>query len=124
MPERVLTLETLVERPVVCVDKADYALRLPDDFGLVELARIERMQGTLGGLLASAPDLSEGQIEQMAGILGELVGLVLPEMPAAVAGRLSDAQRLAIIRAFQGAAGGRIPEPRPLSQPSLPIGAS
>lgn len=122
MRDCVLTLETLVERPVVCVDKADYPLRLPQDFGLGELARIERMQRTLSGLLGQGADLSDGQIAQMATLLGELVALVLPEMPPVVAGRLSDSQRLAIIRAFQAAAGAEATIRPPMA--SLPIGGS
>jgi len=122
--EPILTLATLVERPLIRVDKVDYALRLPDDFGLVELVRIQRMQRTLAGLLDAAPEreLAEGEIERVAALLDELVALIVPDLPQAARGRLRDAQRLAVVQVFQTAAGAAQAARRPPSSP--PTGAS
>lgn len=102
MATRILTLDTLVERPVVCVDNADYSLKTADDFGLAELAKIQRMQTDLTSVMTQA-DLTPEEIERLARILDDMTALVLPEMPADVRDRLRDGQKLAIIRAFQGA---------------------
>ena len=39
MATRILTLDTLAERPTVCIDKTDYELNTADDFGLAGIGR-------------------------------------------------------------------------------------
>lgn len=119
MGERVLSLETLVERPTICIDKVDYSLRTADDFGLAELVQIGKMQTQLNQLLELGETLSDEQIAALAGLLDELTGLVL-DAPAAVRGRLRDAQKMAIVRVFQ-----RETERRrtPLASANPPTGA-
>jgi hypothetical protein len=115
---RILTLDTLAERPVICIDKTDYSMKLADDFGLADLARIQRMQGDLAGMV-DRPDLTDAEIERLAGMLDELTALVLPEMLADVRGRLRDGHKLAIIRAFQEATGAVRPVlPSPANPPT------
>lgn len=99
---RVLTLDTLAERPTVCIDKTDYTLKTAEDFGLADLARIQRAQNELAGLV-DRDDLTDAEIDRLAGVLDDLTALVLPEMPVEVRDRLRDGQKLAIIRAFREA---------------------
>jgi hypothetical protein len=102
MATRILTLDTLAERPVVCIDKNDYTLKTAEDFGLADLARIQRAQNDLAGLMDRG-DLTDAEIDRLAGVLDDLTALVLPEMPVGVRDRLRDGQKLAIIRAFREA---------------------
>jgi hypothetical protein len=118
---RILTLDTLAERPTVCIDKTDYSMKTADDFGLADLARIQRMQGDLAGML-DKPDLTVAEINRLAGVLDDLTALVLPEMPGAVRDRLRDGQKLAVIRAFQEAT-GQMRQSAALPPPSQPTGA-
>jgi hypothetical protein len=99
---RILTLDTLAERPMVCIDKTDYTLKTTEDFGLADLARIQRAQNDLAGLM-DHDDLTAAEIDRLAGVLDDLTALVLPEMPVGVRDRLRDGQKLAIIRAFREA---------------------
>jgi len=103
MATRILTLDTLAERPVVCIDKTDYTLKTAEDFGLADLARIQRMQTDLDGMM-DRDDLTDAEIDRLAGVLDDLTAMVLPEMPVEVRDRLRDGQKLAIIRAFRDAA--------------------
>jgi hypothetical protein len=123
MATRILTLDTLAERPVVCIDKTDYTLKTVDDFGLAELAKIQRMQTDLAGMM-NRDDLTPEEIDRLVGILDDLTALVLPDMPVDVRNRLRDGHKLAIIRAFQQATVAAVPTQPVLPSPtSQPIGA-
>ena len=119
MATRILTLDTLAERPVVCIDKTDYTLKTAEDFGLLDLARIQRAQNDLAGLM-DRDDLTDAEIDRLAGVLDDLTALVLPDMPVEVRDRLRDGQKLAIIRAFREATEASQPQtlPSPSSQPT------
>ena len=119
MATRILTLDTLAERPTVCIDKTDYTLKTAEDFGLADLARIQRAQNDLAGLM-DRDDLSDAEIDRLAGVLDDLTALVLPDMPVEVRDRLRDGQKLAIIRAFREATEASQPQtlPSPSSQPT------
>jgi hypothetical protein len=118
---RILTLDTLAERPVVCIDKTDYTLKVADDFGLADLAGIQRMQIELAGLMAGA-ELTDVEIDRLAGVLDDLTALVLPDMPQDVRDRLRDGQKLSIIRAFQEAT-ATMRSATTLPPPNPPTGA-
>lgn len=120
MSTRILTLDTLAARPTISIDGVDYAMQTADDFGLADIARMQRMQNDLNGVL-NRDDLTDSEIARLAGLLAELTALVLPGLPAEVDARLKDGQRLAIIRAFREATAG--PTPLPPSLPNPPIGA-
>ena len=98
---RVLTFDTLIERPTVAIDGVEYDMALPDDFGILALAKIDRMQRDLGLLMARPDDLTDRELERIAGILDGLTALVLPDVPDERRGRLRDAQKLAVVQAFQ-----------------------
>jgi hypothetical protein len=119
MATRILTLDTLAERPVVCIDKTDYTLKTAEDFGLADLARIQRAQNDLAGLM-DRDDLTDAEIDRLAGVLDDLTALVLPEMPVEVRDRLRDGQKLAIIKAFREATEASQPQalPSPTNQPT------
>ena len=117
MATRILTLDTLAERPVVCIDKTDYTLKTAEDFGLLDLARIQRAQNDLAGLMRD--DLTDAEIGRLVEVLDDLTTLVLPELPAVVRDRLRDGQKLAIIRAFQQAT-GVVPTQTVLPSPTIP----
>jgi len=118
MATRILTLDTLAERPVVCIDKTDYTLKTAEDFGLLDLARIQRAQNDLAGL-DKRDDLTDAEIGRLVEVLDDLTTLALPEMPVEVRDRLRDGQKLAIIRAFQQAT-GVVPTQTVLPSPTIP----
>jgi hypothetical protein len=122
MATRILTLDTLAERPVVCIDKTDYTLKTAEDFGLADLARIQRAQNDLAGLM-DRDDLTDAEIDRLTGVLDDLTALVLPEMPVEVRDRLRDGQKLAIIRAFREATEASQTQPVLPSPTNQPTGA-
>lgn len=99
---RLLTLDTLAERATVRIDGTDYEMQTPEDFGLADLARIQRLQGDLSGL-TERTDLDDAEIARLVNVLDAFTAMVLPGMPDDVRARLRDGQKLAIIRAFQAA---------------------
>ena len=123
MATRILTLDTLAERPVICIDKIDYTLKTAEDFGLADLARIQRAQNDLAGLM-ERDDLTDAEIDRLAGVLDDLTALVLPEMPVEMRDRLRDGQKLAILRAFREATEAIAQTQAVLPSPTnLPTGA-
>lgn len=121
MSKPLLTLSTLVERPVVEIDGAAYEMIVPDDVSLLELARMQRMQAKVQAISAKV-ESTEADVAAMAEQLEQLVAMILPELPGDVLARLSDVKRMAIISAFVdtvGAKAGTLP-----SLTSRPTGAN
>lgn len=121
-----LDLSTLApERPTVRIDGAVYAMALPTDFGLVEHARLQRLQAKAAALQALT-DPSDEDVADLARVVDDLAALVLPGLPAEVRARLGDMQRLAIVQAFRAAL-GQAATPAPAAaapRPTRSIGAT
>lgn len=119
MATQLLDLSTVdPERPLVAIDGVSYEMQLPDDFGLVELARLQRLQRKVADIMGHTDDLSDGDVQSMAAALDGFATLVLPSVPTDVRAKLRDAQKMAIIEAFRKAAVGK---GSPLSQASNPL---
>ncbi len=103
-----LTLDTLEspERPAIEVDKVAYPMRVPGDFGLRDEARI-RTRGKRADVLYEKGELTEAEASELATILDELAGEVLPDLPAEKRAKLKDIQKVAILRAFGAEAARR-----------------
>ena len=100
----VLELTTTVERPVIKIDGHAYAMRHPEECSLLEQHYLRQW----GQEIADAFKGDELDPEAMSLAeqrLREVVGLIMPELPQAIAQSLSDTQRLAIMRGFTGLAG-------------------
>lgn len=118
MATKLLDLSTVdPERPLVAIDGVGYEMQLADDFGLVELARLQRLQGKVADIMGHTDDLSDGDVQSMAAALDGFAALVLPSVPADVRAKLRDAQKMSIIEAFRTAAAEK---GSPLSQASNP----
>lgn len=104
----VLTLTTLEpERPVVVIDGARYHLALPDDFSVVDHARLLRIQRRVQRL--TEDDLSEEEAAEAARALRELARMILPDCPEEVLGKLKDGQLVRLVAVFTQAVGGAPP---------------
>jgi hypothetical protein len=116
---KLLDLSTVdPERPLIAIDGQGYEMALPEDFGLLELGRLERLRSTVSGIMARKDGFTEDDAQKMARALDEFTGMVLPSLPADVRARLRDSQRLAILEAFLQAAEAR---GKPLPQRAAPL---
>lgn len=105
MPKPLLTFETLApERPTIAIDGAAYELAAPEDFGIMDQARLSRLQKRVNEFAGGA-DISDEDAAMLVDALDQLVILILPSLPADVRGRLRDGHKLQIIQAFSQAAG-------------------
>lgn len=121
-PESLLDLETLdpVDRPFIRIDGERWDLAVPGDFGLLEFARLDRMNAEIDDIQKLAEGYAAGEgatmlpadlAERLERFLDEEVALVL-RAPASVRERLGSGQKLRIVEAF-GAASRRASAPTP-----------
>lgn len=106
----ILTLDTIAPlRPTIRIDGLDYRLPLYDDFALWQHARMGRLQSRATEIdaLALADDAEEVSIEQWGeldrlslDLYGEMVAIILPDVPAPTRAALTLPQRQAIIDQF------------------------
>lgn len=109
-PRPILTLETIAPaRPTIRIDGLDYRLPLYEDFSLWQHARLAKLAARAGELdaLALADDQDEATLDQWAELdrlshelYGEMVAVLLPDVPAPTRQALTLPQRQAIVRAF------------------------
>jgi hypothetical protein len=99
MGKALLDLSTL-EQPTISIDKQDYSLMRPEDFGLRESVRLERLRKTVAAVMNQTGEIADDEVLAMADALDELVRMVLPSLPDDVFGKLRDGQKLKIVEAF------------------------
>jgi hypothetical protein len=105
-----LTLETVAPlRPTIRIDTFDYRLPLYDDFSFWQHERMAKLGERAQEIrdLALADDALEVTVQQWAeldhlslDIYGEMVEVILPDLPAPTRRALTLAHREAIVRAF------------------------
>lgn len=105
MAAPLLSLST-PNRPFLTIDGQPYELAVPDDFGLVEVNRLQGILARLNAIRPRADELSEAEVASLVEILRVGAALTL-RAPAEVLERLTDRQRLAIIDAFATASTNR-----------------
>lgn len=104
-----LTLSTLEpERPVVVIDGVTYRMSLPDDFSVVDHARLLRIQRRVQRL--TEDELSEEEAMEAARALRELARMILPDCPDEVLSKLRDGQLVRLVEVFTQAAGATLPQ--------------
>jgi hypothetical protein len=94
----ILDMSTHLVRAIVRIDEVDYALRHPDELTLAEQNHLRQWGQEIERSVAPESDgenLSKGEHA-----LIEAVSLLMPDLPPAVQERLTDTQRLAILRGF------------------------
>ena len=99
MNKPILDLSTL-EQPTISIDKQDYSLMRPEDFGLRESVRLERLRKIVAAVMNQTGEIADEDVLAMADALDELVRMVLPGLPDDVFGKLRDGQKLKIVEAF------------------------
>jgi hypothetical protein len=99
MAKPLLDLSTL-EQPTISIDKQDYSMMRPEDFGLREGVRLERLRKTVAGVMNQTGEIADEDVLAMADALDELVRTILPDLPADVFAKLRDGQKLKIVEAF------------------------
>lgn len=126
MADPLLTLQTLdPERPTIRVDGVLYDLALPDDFGLIESARLARVLDRTRQAeedVVKAPDdaLSDEATGRLAELLDAMLGLIVRGpvgktggLPPAVVARMNSGQKLQVLAAFDPAVRTAATEPGP-----------
>jgi hypothetical protein len=109
-PRPILTLDTIApQRPTIRVDGLDYRLPLYEDFSLWQHARLAKLSARAGELdaLALADGQEEPSLDDWAELdrvslelYGEMVAVLIPDLPAPTRQALALPQRQAIVREF------------------------
>jgi hypothetical protein len=90
-----LDLSTLIERPVIRVDGANYQLKSPE-----ELTLLESQQFTTWGAEIEKLAKDGTAVEELDMLVSVVARATLTDMPGDVFGRLSPSQRMAIVEVF------------------------
>ncbi len=96
-----LDLSTLApDRPVIAIDGTKYEMKVPQDFGLVDQARMRKLQPVLQNFFdKGVDDCTDEEIEQAQDAMASFVEVLLLAPPE-VCSNLSHAQREQIIVLF------------------------
>lgn len=97
---QLLDLDPLVERPFIRFGGAEYDVRTPEEFGLLDYQRLKRNGQRLIDLF-HREQLTPDEEKELAGMLDRICRDVLIADDD-VHARLSDGQRIKIISAFMG----------------------
>lgn len=106
----------------VTIDGEKYRLRDPLEFGLVDLARVEVVNGRLASWQdeLAAHDIDPKRAEAISAALSEFVMLTLVGVSAKLAAKLPDGEKLKLLRFFSAAGGKRSTtspaEPKPSAE--------
>lgn len=99
-----------------------YAMRLPSEFGLADISRIQRHQREIAQLQVKADDPAASR--RASRLLREVSGIIL-DAPGYVLDSLSDTQHIQLLLAFPAAVTGQTPtEPPPTENPSTSADSS
>lgn len=99
MAESVLTLDTLVERRTVIIDKIPYELTGPAELSLLDFHRLAKTSDRVAQLLLRERELEENEIVELLEKLDGFVSKVLAAPPEILA-KLTETQKLAVLKAF------------------------
>jgi hypothetical protein len=107
-PAPVLDLSTLVERPIITIDKKPYELRHPDELSIIERMRVAKLSDrvlALTNAIIAAPEDGDGlgisEAEEVELVTkADQVCRALLLAPDDIHARLRDEHRIAIAQAF------------------------
>ena len=105
-PEPLLDLSTLAPvRPVILIDGEQYEIAVIEDFGAVELFRVQQLgqQATALGRTRTK-DYTEQTAIDISENLSSQIRLIVLDMPDEVLIKLTDQQKAQILSVFSGAA--------------------
>jgi hypothetical protein len=121
VPESILSLETTApQRPTITIDGIAYRISFYEDFALWQTLKLQKLAAQANDFddLAIQDEAAEVTPEQWAelevaqtGIYGEMVAIVLPDLPEPTLLALSLTQRRAIVQAFFAATGAAVTTP-------------
>ncbi len=94
-----IEIDTLIERPIITIDKEPYEITAPDELTIVESAAVGRLGRRLDRLMKKETLDQEGERE-LARTLGKLAAIIMRPVPADVRQGLNEAQTLAVIEVF------------------------
>jgi hypothetical protein len=104
MGDKVLTLSTLEpDRPKVSIDNAEFEMAIIGDFGIRDLARLQRLAKKIAGIREHIGDATETEIEELERDLDQFVKTVIRKLPEDVFAKLNFPAKMAVMEAFSKA---------------------
>ena len=105
MAKQLLSLSTLApERPVIAIDGQQYECAVPDDFGVTEYTRFQRLFSQAQDLQQSPENETEEQAIARAveaeSVCRKAVRLIMPDLPTELLGKLRLTHLLAILGSY------------------------
>lgn len=103
----ILSISTLTpDRLSINIDGRSYELADPDDLGIEEIVKLDKLYREISEIEAMEREATEEDARNLAVLLDKLARVLLLECPEEVHSRLNDNKRLLIFKAFEEAVGG------------------
>lgn len=111
MSEPILALEALEpeNRPYLTINGTAYQYRVPQQFGLAEIAKLAKLDGGWRKASLNLSKMSDAELAQVETLLADLIALIL-EAPPEVLAVLTTGQRIEVLHAY-----------RDFQRPALPM---
>lgn len=99
MPNVLLNLDTLIDRPKIRIDGDLHEIVSPDELDVIT-SHLLAAQGRRMEELMKAGELSDDDKEELRSIIAQLSNAIMAPVPVPVRAKLSDSQRLSVIESF------------------------
>ena len=100
MAAAVLTLSSVIERPIIKIDDAEYEIVSPEELPLLTVQRLASWGRKLEKLLKASEELNTTQKKQLADVLNDIVAVIMEPVPDDVRALLSEAQLQSVVEVF------------------------
>lgn len=108
MSKQLAAFSTTRERPSIKIDGVTYELLEPDDIKLKEALWMEKASRRIDALMKlMQEDENAEATEELADLIFRVTDILMREVPEKVKARLTDIQKLSIIRAYMDALAAR-----------------
>ena len=97
--DNILSLSTMLVRPKIKIDGAEYEMAAPSELSIEQNYRLSDLGRKLANLRGTA-GLADAQQQQLTQILTAICDIILAPIPEEVRARLSDSHKLAVTEVF------------------------
>ena len=94
-----ISIDTLIERPKICIDGVDYELTSPEELTVLESVALRRLGEKLDALMKTA-DPDEETARKMIATIDKITAIIMRFVPRDVRARLSETQALKVVEVF------------------------
>jgi hypothetical protein len=108
MAEPLLNLNTIIERPVIAINRVKYEILHPDELSVVDSVRFQNWGQRVDELIKMS-DLDDDSADELTGLIQKLTDRIMDGVPEKARAKLTESQRLQVAEVFMKIPRGRKP---------------